>query len=359
MVLYIGLMSGTSMDGVDAVLMDVNTHKLVKTSYMTYPLPLQQVIVEMAKANQVSLDALMTLDNELAHFYALVVDKLLEDYNGKESIEAIGCHGQTIRHCPEADTPYTLQLGNANLLAAKTNLKVVSDFRALDVALGGEGAPLAPLYHDELFSLSDNKVVVNIGGIANISFKDARDKVCGFDSGPGNVLMDAWVNLNQGEPYDREGKWALEGQVIDKLLKSFLNDTYFDKPYPKSIDKSYFSLEWLNNKLTGATYAKEDIQASLQSLTAFTISYAVKKVKKGDVHLVVTGGGAKNLGLLEKLNEYFHQVSTAENFGYESHYIEAMMCAWLAKMRLDEITLDLSAITGCEKAHLVGSVYSC
>lgn len=277
MKLFIGLMSGTSMDGIDAALIDLDSHRLIAGIMRPYSPDIKQKLNQLLTHQMQGFKSLSQLNTLIGREFAkAALDVITQAKVRKEDIHAIGSHGQTIGHEPTADIPYTLQLGCAHTIAEFTGLPVVADFRSRDLVVGGEGAPFAPLYHQKLFVGHDYPVaIVNIGGIANITCLANQHEVSGYDTGPGNVLMDAWTQHQRGEAYDMGGGWAAEGQVIEPLLAALLSDDYFKRLPPKSTAREYFSLQWLGRHLH-PEYAAVDVQATLLQLTAYSIAQALK-----------------------------------------------------------------------------------
>ena len=358
---YIGLISGTSMDGIDAALVDVHTNQLI--SGMTYPYsePVYQFLLEMAAENQPSLHAVYQLNAMIGKEFATAANELLRISGiNKQQITAIGSHGQTLKHEVLATAPYSMQLGCGHVIAELTGLPVVADFRTRDMVNGGQGAPLAPIYHQEIFKhLQLPLAVVNIGGIANISFINEQGiAVGGYDTGPGNCLMDQWVKKHIDKAYDDNGVWAESGKIMQHILDAMLNDPYFKKAPPKSLDKAYFSDAWLKAFLPIAC-KNEDVQATLLLLTATTISDEVKKHAANAQSIILCGGGARNQALVEaiarQLSDY--EVKTANSVGVNSDYIEAMMIAWLAHKTVSSTEIDLNLITGAKKPAVLGVLY--
>jgi anhydro-N-acetylmuramic acid kinase len=358
MSLCIGLMSGTSMDGIDAVLLDTEKHVLVQSIMMPYDARLQQQLQAFDPTKPYTPETLLQLNRDLGEAFAQAVLELLKQTDYKpEDIMAIGSHGQTLYHNP--DKAVTLQLGCAHTIVAKTGITVVSDFRSRDMVLGGQGAPLAPYYHQEVFKNKDLPLaLVNVGGIANLTVLSKNHAPLGYDTGPGNVLMDAWIQAHQGFKYDTGGAWALTGHVIESLLEHLLQDVYFQKPSPKSADKAYFSEAWLQSYLD-STYAPEDVQATLLALTARSIADAIKADAPDCKQLALCGGGAQNMALRASISEYlpkFH-VDTTNMYGVHPDYLEAMMMAWLSEQALLGRALDLTQITGSSQPAIHGVIY--
>ncbi len=356
MSLCIGLISGTSMDGVDAALLDVKQNKLIHGLTYSYPAKLQERLLVFDATQKHTPQSLLQLNYLLGEEFANAALKLLEETTYQTSdITAIGSHGQTLYHNPDAEIPTTLQLGCPHTIAAKTNITVVADFRTRDMILGGQGAPLAPLYHQELFKNHElPALLVNIGGISNLSILEKSGSASGYDTGPGNVLMDAWIKKHKKLAYDAKGDWAQTGKLLPELLESLLADTYFSKPAPKSIDKGYYSLDWLQQHLN-SNYKPEDVQHTLLHFTARSIADGASAGKQ----MLLCGGGAHNQALIKVLASYLptHSVDTTEAVGIHPDYIEAMMFAWLAKQTLSHKPVDLTGITGASKPAILGAIY--
>ncbi len=277
--LYIGLMSGTSLDGIDAVLVDLSQSKPRQLAkyYLPFDDALKNALLALHLPAHNELHQAQVVGNQLARMYAAAVAPLLvEAKTSQHEVKAVGCHGQTIRHCPEHG--YSLQIGNAALLAELTGITVVSDFRSRDIAAGGQGAPLVPAFHDHVLRHPDiHRVIVNIGGISNITDLTPGKPTTGFDCGPGNLLMDAWCMKNLGKPYDDNGAWAASGKVLPALLEQLLAETYFALPPPKSSGRDLFNIAWLQNKLQG-NEAPVNVQATLLELTCRSIALAIQKL---------------------------------------------------------------------------------
>lgn len=362
--LYIGLMSGTSADGIDAAIVDFSGNKptLVASLYTPHSAELHKLIIELCHPGENEIERLGTLDTLLGKAFADAALKLLKQEKLKPTdIAAIGCHGQTVRHIPPT---FTLQIGDPNIIAAETGITTIADFRRRDMALGGQGAPLAPAFHDVVFgSANTDRVVVNIGGFANITLipKDKAAPTIGFDTGPGNVLMDYWVHQHQGSRYDENGAWAKSGKVNAKLLSQMKQDPYFTLPAPKSTGREYFHPEWLNKQLAqfGEMIEPQDAQATLNQLTAETIVDAIKQhFVKGEIY--VCGGGAQNGYLMQTLQtvagEHF-TVDSTETLGVHPDWMEAIAFAWLAKQTLAKEAGNLPSVTGAKQPTVLGGVY--
>ncbi|MCP4487163.1 MAG: anhydro-N-acetylmuramic acid kinase [Gammaproteobacteria bacterium] len=363
--LFIGLMSGTSMDGVDIAIVDFDHHppKLVFSHTRPYESNLLQRLRSITHTESTSLDILCQLDIEVARFYASLVNQALANLQIETtSICAIGSHGQTLIHNPDIDPTYTLQIGDPNTLAASTGITTVADFRRRDMALGGQGAPLAPAFHKFLFhSLESNRVIVNIGGIANITClpADSKTAVTGFDTGPGNTLLDYWVNLHRHTTCDNNGNWAASGKVIEELLQAMLDDEpYFKQVTPKSTGTEYFDHRWLGKHLIDE-YAAADVQATLTELTATTIALEINQLPMKIEHCYVCGGGVHNSVLMQKLQQKLPVcplTSTAE-IGLDPDYVEAVAFAWLAQETLNQRPGNLPSVTQARAESILGGIF--
>lgn len=360
MALYVGLMSGTSMDGIDAALVELPSNKLICGITKKYSPNLTMLLQQVVANNNLSLAAICNLNTLIGREFADTVHDLLSSANTDPiEISAIGSHGQTVCHDTSCAIPYTLQLGCAHSISSLTGIPVVADFRTRDLVNGGQGAPFAPLYHQQLFAEHPNPVaVVNIGGIANISFITPHAATKGWDVGPGNCLIDAWIYKHQGVFFDANGAWAKQGQLIKALLDDLLADSFFSLPLPKSIGKEYFSLSWLN-KLLKAGYAAVDVQTTLTAFTAYAIVQACRNNQQQIKQLYLCGGGTHNQYLFSILTDLLPEVrvSSIAEKNVSPDYLEAMMFAWLAEQTMEQKALDLSTITGSEKPAILGAIY--
>ena len=360
--LYVGLMSGTSLDGVDGILMDLPPAAppaILTHAHSPFSDQLHQDLLRLnsSSPDEIHLSALAA--NALARSYAAVVSSLLSQSGlSSQHISAIGCHGQTIRHRP--DLGFTLQIGNSALLAELTGISVISDFRARDVAAGGQGAPLVPAFHHALFAVPDrHRVIVNIGGIANLTdLPSSNGKVTGFDCGPGNVFMDAWIRQHQGLPYDADGAWARQGRVIPHLLERCLQHPFMAMPPPKSTGRDTFHMDWLNSLILPDD-APVNVQATLLEFTARGIANAVHTSCSSAHEVYLCGGGARNLALQERLQQLLapRQVSTTLALGIEVELVEAAAFAWLARQCLLHQSGNLPAVTGAAGPRVLGAIY--
>ena len=360
MTLFIGLMSGTSMDGIDAALVDLNTNTLLAGITRPYSEDAQERLNAVLSAQCVTPAQLDQLNTVLGREFALAVHQLLRVANTRsEEIVAIGSHGQTICHDAMDTIPYTIQLGCGHTIAALTGITVVADFRTRDLVMGGQGAPFAPIYHQALFGgLTMPTAVVNIGGIANVTFLAHDLALCGHDTGPGNCLMDAWVKQHLNLPYDDGGAWGATGRVIERLLNDLLADPYFERLAPKSLDKAYFSIEWLMSHLRSED-TSQDVQATLIEFTAMTIANAILDSTHAMEQVVVCGGGAHNLALMQAIQRQLPAllVASTQALGVNPDFIEAMMFAWLAEKTIHGVCVDLTGITGAKSPSILGAIY--
>ena len=337
---YIGVMSGTSLDGVDVVLAAIDENMVAQQASLTWPIPvsLKEEILSICRGQQLTLSQLGQLDVRLGALFADAVLALMHKENLRpQDVVAIGCHGQTVWHEPTGDAPHTLQIGDNNQIVAKTGVTVVGDFRRRDIALGGQGAPLVPAFHRALLGHpSERRMVLNIGGIANLSMLIPGQPVRGYDTGPGNMLMDAWIWRQCGKPYDKDAEWASEGKVIIPLLQSMLSDPWFALPAPKSTGREYFNYGWLERQLAQfPALAPQDVQATLAELTAVSISEQVL-LSGGCERLLVCGGGSRNPLVMARLAGLLPgtEVTTTDEAGISGDDMEALAFARLAGVPL-------------------------
>lgn len=359
--LYVGLMSGTSMDAVDAVLVRItdNTVDLLATHSHAMPAALRGQCLDLCHSGAGEIDRAGPVHRALGELFAEATRTLLEASGHRPcEIAAIGSHGQTIRHRP--DPPgFSVQLGCPDSIASLTGIPVVSDFRNRDMVLGGQGAPLVPRFHQQLFARSGKRVaVVNIGGMANVTLLDGERIAAGFDTGPGNALLNHWAEHHTGEPLDRNGAWAREGEVDRALLCWMLEDPYFRTAPPKSTGREYFHADWLARGLEGNAPAPRHVQATLTELTARTIADALSEFAPDQ--LLVCGGGAHNGFLMQRLAELMAPVPVADtaSAGMHPDWIEGAAFAWLAHARLHGIPGNAPAVTGAEREAILGALYS-
>ncbi|KJY83714.1 anhydro-N-acetylmuramic acid kinase [Vibrio galatheae] len=362
--LYIGVMSGTSLDGIDTALVSIKADQVQLVASHDYPIPasLKQRLLDISLGQSTSLVEIGELDHLLGKLYAQAVAALLAKSGySAEQITAIGNHGQTVFHQPNGDTPFTTQLGDANIIAALTGIDTIADFRRKDIALGGQGAPLVPAFHQAIFSSTDSSVVVlNIGGIANISVLRPEQTVIGYDTGPGNMLMDAWCVKHTAQPYDKDAEFAKRGNLSQGLLTKLLNEPYLTLRAPKSTGRELFNLPWLETILSEFTLRAEDVQRTLCEYSAQTIANEVKQFSLGtSPELLVCGGGVHNPLLIQRLAQLLPdwQVMPTDAKGVDSNNMEAMAFAWLAYRRMHNLPSNLPEVTGASKAVSLGVMY--
>lgn len=359
--LYIGLMSGTSADAIDAALVRFDPAPTMVAG-RTFPIP-QALRSEIRDVSaQLPLSALGPLDVRLGRAFADAVTRLLRETGTPAcDVRAIGSHGQTIWHAPTGDTPFTMQIGDPNVIAEETGITTVADFRRRDVAAGGQGAPLVPAFHREIFGTeAGTHCVLNLGGIANISVLGPSG-VIGFDTGPANTLMDDWVKLHRNQPYDKDGAWAAEGRCRQQLLDALLQDSYFRAAPPKSTGPEYFSREWLQRHLAGCgPMPPEDVQATLLELTARSVADAVRQHAADADRLLVCGGGAHNRSLMVRLGVLLAplRVASTASVGIDPDFVEACAFAWLARQRLLGAPGNVPAVTGARAPVVLGAIYA-
>jgi anhydro-N-acetylmuramic acid kinase len=356
----IGLMSGTSLDGVDAVLADFGAVPLQLHGHhhSSFTPALKSELAALNQSGHDELRRAARAANELARVYANAVAVLLEQCSlAAGAIDAIGCHGQTVRHQP-ADG-YTLQLVNGAMLAELTGICVVCDFRSRDVAAGGQGAPLVPAFHQAVFaSANAHRVIVNIGGIANLTDLPGKGPATGFDCGPGNLLLDAWAQRHRGQPFDRDGTWAHSGVVNRSLLARLYADDYFRRTPPKSTGREDFNLPWLERYLDG-TATPADVQATLLALTARGISDAIGRDCTNATEIYLCGGGARNIALVDLLAAELapRRVALTDALGVNAEHVEALAFGWLARQTLNSRPGNLPTVTGARGARILGAIY--
>ena len=375
--LFIGLMSGTSMDAADAALVDFSAGKstLIATHRTSLTAELRTALLALCVSGQNEIERMMELDARLGELFAETALALLKKSGvSATTIQAIGSHGQTIRHQPTGPYPFSLQIGNPALIAQRTGITTIADFRRADIAAGGQGAPLVPAFHNAVLrSPEQDRVIVNIGGIANITVlpKDAKQPVTGFDTGPGNVLLDAWAERHLGKRMDEDGRFAASGKVRENLLGALLNDGYFSLAAPKSTGREHFNMTWLEFVLKQIKYplslkgegwgeGAADIQATLCELTAASIASAIQKYAPATNQVLVCGGGARNAHLMQRLRARLQPcpVESTEKHGISPDWMEAMAFAWLAKQTLEGKPGNLPSVTGARRAVALGAIYS-
>lgn len=357
---YLGVMSGTSLDGLDIALIEQDQHtRLISTHYLPMPAALHAELLALCSSGPDELARAALAEQRWVELAAQGIQTLLAEQQLQPAdVRAIGSHGQTIRHEPARG--FSIQIGNPALLAELTGISVVSDFRRRDIAAGGQGAPLVPAFHEALFATGPRCAVLNVGGFSNLSLLQAEHPVHGFDCGPGNVLLDAWIQLQRGERFDRDGAWAASGEAIPELLYALLNDPFFQTRGPKSTGRELFSLEWLQQHLAQLpSYAPADVQATLLEMTAQSIIDSLTAAQQNTETLLVCGGGAHNGALMRRLQDLLPNacVSSTAAQGVQPDWVEAMAFAWLAHCCLEQIPANRPSVTGARGLRVLGAIY--
>jgi anhydro-N-acetylmuramic acid kinase len=363
---YVGLMSGTSLDGVDVAILEFTDFppRLLYCNTTPYEPSIRESLLGLCRSQSTTLDNLYSLDAKLGEIYAQVVCSALENAAiPAREVTAIGCHGQTIRHSPDSISPYSAQIGDPNRIATLTGINTVADFRRKDIALGGQAAPLAPAFHRFLFrSEAEDRVVINIGGISNITClrADPGQPILGFDTGPGNTLLDYWVGRHRDSSFDDNGEWARGGQVNAGLLEGMISgEPYFRLNAPKSTGTEYFNPGWLETFLDEGLEAA-DVQATLVELTVKTIAAAIRNLPPLPRNCYLCGGGAHNKYLLERLARALPEceIDTTAALGLDPDYVEAAAFAWLARERINLRNGSIPEVTRAKRAAILGGVYA-
>ncbi|GLH32182.1 anhydro-N-acetylmuramic acid kinase [Pseudomonas sp. BR1R-5] len=361
MALYLGVMSGTSLDGLDIALIEQGEQlKLLATHYLPMPADLRQQLLALCASGPDEIARAALAENRWASLAAEGIQQLLKTQGLQpDAIRAIGSHGQTIRHEPARG--FTVQIGNPALLAELTGITVVADFRRRDVAAGGQGAPLVPAFHETLFGrLGQRLAVLNVGGFSNLSLIEHDKPVHGFDCGPGNVLLDAWVERKRGQAYDADGAWAATGVVQTDLLDALLSDPFFAGSGPKSTGREVFNLPWLDGHLARMPhYRDEDVQATLLELTARSIIESLRDAQQGTEALLVCGGGVRNGALMARLDALLPdaRVTSTQAYGVDPDWVEGMAFAWLAHCCLEGIAANRPSVTAAKGLRVLGAIY--
>lgn len=356
---FIGLMSGTSLDGIDAALVEFSGDSVhcSETYYQAYPDRLKNDLLSLHHNSNDELSLSLTVANQISDYYAEAVLCLLDKAKlESKNIHAIGAHGQTIRHVPEHG--YSCQLLNSARLAEKTKINVVGDFRSRDIAAGGQGAPLVPAFHQASFAHpSENRAVVNIGGIANVTYLAQSGQVSGFDTGPGNLLLDHWTQLKLGKAYDQNGQWAKSGNVIDNLLTNMLAEPYLQLHPPKSTGRDLFNAKWLQEHILHLHCKPEDIASTLIEFSAKTIVEQTNRFCPEVDNLYLCGGGTHNAYLMERVQALAPvTITTTDTLGIASDWVEAIAFAWLAKQFVDGKPGNIPAVTGAAGPRILGTM---
>ncbi|HEX5278198.1 MAG TPA: anhydro-N-acetylmuramic acid kinase [Fluviicoccus sp.] len=363
--IYLGLMSGTSLDAIDAVAVSfANGFRIIATYSMPMPEDTRASILALTLPGSNEIDRMGEVDIQLGVLFGTCVNRLLEESGiERRLIRAIGSHGQTIRHRPGRCFPFTLQIGDPNVIAENTGITVVADFRRRDMAAGGQGAPLVPAFHQAIFRSRDrDRVILNLGGIANITLlpADLQQPVGGYDTGPANILMDAWCRRIRHIPYDLDGEWAASGNIKPGLLERMLTHPFFSQKPPKSTGREEFNIDWLDSLLAEESDRRpEDIQATLSELTARSVADAVTAAGMNRCEMVVCGGGAYNQFLMQRLSALLPdcQINNSMDYGVAPTWIEASAFAWLARQAMLELSGNIPEVTGARGERILGGVY--
>ncbi|AFJ02162.1 Anhydro-N-acetylmuramic acid kinase [Methylophaga frappieri] len=368
MALFAGTISGTSIDGVDVALLDIVANEkpqLLAAETFAYPEPLRSKLERTIIEPQCSFQQLGELDMAIGAFHADAINQLLNQTDiQRESVTAIGSHGQTIYHAPDALHPFSLQIGNPNLIAEKTGITTIADMRQRDMICGGQGAPMVPVFHQAMFGDKEiDRAIVNIGGIANITILPSAPQhpITGFDTGPGNTLLDSWIQRHHQKKYDAGGQWASQGQVNTALLDQLMTDSYFKRPIPKSTGREHFHLNWLQQHLDklGTSLSPVDVQATLLVLTCNTIVQAITQHAEQAKEVIICGGGAHNAAMMSCLAALMpnRHVSDTTAFGINPDYVEAAAFAYLASLTTARLPGNIPTVTGASRPTILGGVY--
>lgn len=353
------------MDGIDAVLIETEP-QLHCLAHHDIPLPshLKQTLLTLCQDGVHEIELMGRIDRQLGELFAEAVLGLLQKTGlNAHDIQAIGSHGQTIRHRPEADHPFSLQIADPNTITERTGITVVADFRRRDIAAGGQGAPLVPAFHDHLFRHpTRHRIVLNLGGIANITVLDAEQpsQTYGFDTGPANMLLDAWIHAQRGLAFDKNGEWAAQGQVHNGLLAQLLKHPYLQRPAPKSTGREDFHLNWLKQELNRfESISANDVQATLLAFTVESVALHIKQTGLNEGDLLVCGGGAQNNYLLAELAKIlpFWKIDTTAALGIDPQHVEAAAFAWFAAQTLNRQPSNLPSVTGAQGPRILGGIY--
>jgi len=363
--LFIGLMSGTSADGIDAALVqftDEGRCHFIHGLTCAWEADIRQTLLQLGQGAQaVDLDALGQLDVQVGIAFAACANRLLREAKvDAAQVNAIGSHGQTIRHRPTGAFPFTWQLGDPNRIAELTGITTVADFRRRDMAAGGQGAPLMSAFHRALLGNTDeDSAVLNVGGIANLTLLGRDGHVCGFDTGPANALLDAWCQQHQGTPFDANGSWAASGQIHKPLLTCLLDDPWFALPPPKSTGREHFHLDWVRSRFNVDHLPSADVQATLLELSAVTVSQALHAHLPNVQRALVCGGGVHNRHFIQRLCAHLPEVNVFSSLeiGIDPDYMEAMGFAWLARQTVLGLPGNAPSVTGAMGERILGAIY--
>ncbi|WP_342228122.1 anhydro-N-acetylmuramic acid kinase [Rickettsiella endosymbiont of Rhagonycha lignosa] len=366
--LYIGLMSGTSMDAVDAALVDFSSDQPSLLASYKSPLSntLREDLTKLYTTDTINIKKFAELDQKIALISVETIKKLLaESQFSAKDILAIGSHGQTVFHYPHlSNYPFTIQIGDPNIIAEKTRITTIADFRRRDIAAGGQGAPLTPAFHNSIFRTEkEDTIVLNLGGIANITYlpADLNATILGFDIGPANCLLDQWIHAHRQQWFDENGVWAASATFDEVLLRQFLSDPYFQLKPPKSTGPEYFNFKWIQTHLAklNRQVSPASVQATLCELVAVSISSAIQTIKSIHGVILMCGGGSKNIYLRKRIQQHCHphQVLLTDDRGIASDWVEAMAFAWIAKQTLEGKSSNLPEVTGAKNATILGGIY--
>ena len=362
---YLGLISGTSIDAVDASLARIDNQALEIVRYCQYPIDKALRRQAGAIKHSSSLAEVTELDRAFGHLFAEAALTIMQSAAvAPETVTAIGCHGQTVQHLPEPPHPRTWQIGDPNIIAYRTQVTTVADFRRMDMAAHGQGAPLVPAFHRWKFQVPGRtRAILNIGGIANITLlpADTKAAIGGFDTGPGNALMDDWVRKHLNQDFDQDGRWAASGKAHKQLLRQLLDETYFKTRPPKSTGRDLFNLQWLEHQLTlvPQPIQANDVQATLLELTLISIRDAIERYAPAYQELLICGGGTHNPLIMQGLSQSLPQqkVTSTQADGINPDAVEATAFAWLAKRRLENQSGNLISVTGADRQVVLGAIY--
>ena len=361
--IYVGLMSGTSVDSVDCATLDLSSEEVRVLSCKNFEIPkdLKKDIIQSSQSEKIEQELIDDLDFRMAEVLVESVKEIISDSNIEvKDIKAIGSHGQTIKHEPRSETPYTLQIGDPQKISNDLNITTVGNYRHDDIEAGGEGAPLTPVFHNTVFgSDGKKKVIVNIGGITNITALNYSELI-GFDTGPGNCLMDCWNRIHNVGNYDDRGSWASSGTINQSLLRMMMEDEYFSRKYPKSTGPDYFSHEWIQKNLLKLSkeIPAEDVQATLVQVTVVSLIESINLLNLSEENIYLCGGGVHNNFLCSEINKQSKKrVSTTFELGIDPDYVEAICFGWLAKQRIENKSFNLSEITGSKGEVYLGRIY--
>ena len=361
--IYVGLMSGTSVDSVDCATLDLSSEEVRVLSCKNFEIPkdLKKDIIQSSQSEKIEQELIDDLDFRMAEVLVESVKEIISDSNIEvKDIKAIGSHGQTIKHEPRSETPYTLQIGDPQKISNDLNITTVGNYRHDDIEAGGEGAPLTPVFHNTVFgSDRKKKAIVNIGGITNITALNYPELI-GFDTGPGNCLMDCWSRIHNVGNYDDRGSWASSGTINQSLLGVMMEDEYFSRKYPKSTGPDYFSHEWIQKNLLKLSkeILAEDVQATLAQVTVVSLIESINSLNLSEENIYLCGGGVHNDFLCGEINKQSKKrVSTTFELGIDPDYVEAICFGWLAKQRIENKSFNLSEITGSKGEVYLGRIY--